>query len=382
MIEFPEKKYYTVIMKCIFGGSFDPPHTEHIRIAEEIQKEFAFEDVVFLPSGNSPHKSLDTLFSLRMEMLHAAVVDRYPIDPIESTFPERAYSYKILPLLREKYGEIAFLIGGDSLLAFDKWRHPEEIMKICPLVVVPRGDEDISELRAAIADYTTRWRGKILLSERVRGEAISSTMIRAKCALGMDVPEIVPAVKTLIESNSLYREYDDYVSRVKGMLREKRWIHTCGVVLAGLRINERVGLPFEKVFLGCLLHDCMKYSERINPGVPADVIGTKVLHAFNGAEEAKTAFGITDEEIIDSIRYHTTGRAGMTALDKLVYTADMVEELTRDFEGVAELRAAAYRDLDEGFLRCFEVCYASLLERQIPIYHLTLECYDQYCKKE
>ena len=366
----------------IFGGAFDPPHKEHIRIVKEIKKEFSLDEVVFLPSGNSPHKSLQTPFSVRLEMLKAAVKDSFPIDEIENTFPERAYSYKVLPLLRQKYGDIAFVIGGDSLLAFDKWRHPEEIVKICPLIVIPRGTDELSALSAAAEKYMSQWGGKILISQSVRGEDVSSTAIRAKCALGMPLDDVDEEVKNIIAQNGLYQNYASYVSKVKSMLREKRWRHTCGVVLAGLKINERVGLPFEKVFLGCLLHDCMKQVDRINLGVPEDAVGTKVLHAFNGAEEARLGFGITDPEIVDAIRYHTTGRAGMTALDKLVYTADMVEEQTRDFEGVEELRAAAYRDLDDGFVRCFKVCYDSLLERGIPIYYLTLDCYNQYLKKE
>ena len=170
--------------------------------------------------------------------------------------------------------------------------------------------------------------------------------------------------------------------RVRSMLTEKRWRHTCGVVLAGLKINENVGLPSEKVFVSCLLHDCMKYAETVHEGVPRDAIGTKVLHAFNGAEEARVGFGITDPEIVDAVRYHTTGRAGMTTLDKLVYTADMVEEETRDFEGVEELRACAYRDLDEGFKKSFLVCYRRLMESGKAIYPLTIDCYRQYVKGE
>ena len=285
-------------MICIFGGTFDPPHKEHVRIAKEITEEFSMEELVFLPSGNSPHKSPDTSFDVRNEMLRAALKGAFPIETIESTFHERCYTYTVLPLLREKYGEIAFLMGGDSLLAFDRWRHPEEILKICPLIVVSRGEEDIAELSAAAKRYTDLWGGDIRISERVHGEKVSSAVLRAKIALGMDVPQIEREVQEVISAHSLYREYEPYVTRVKGMLRDKRWLHTCGVVLAGLKINERVGLPFEKVFLGCLLHDCMKHTDRINPGVPEDVIGTKVLHAFNGAEEARLAFGIEDKEIL------------------------------------------------------------------------------------
>lgn len=366
----------------IFGGAFDPPHSEHVRIAREIAKEYSLDKVVFLPSGNSPHKDLETPYPLRLEMLKAALGGEDEIDRTEETFDGRAYSYRVLPVLKEKYGDIVFLIGGDSLLHLDRWSHPQEVVKICPLIVIPRGGDELSVLKEKAAYYETAFGADISVSDGVRGDDVSSTMIRAKIALGMDAPELPASVRSIVEREGLYQEHRDMVERVKSMLTPKRWLHTCGVVLAGLKINEKVGLPTEKVFLACLLHDCMKYAETVHEGVPRDVVGSKVLHAFNGAEEAREGFGVTDPEILDAIRYHTTGRAGMTPLDKLVYTADMVEEETRDFEGVEELREAAYRDLDEGFRRCFLICYDLLVEEGKDIYYLTLDCYKQYCKGE
>lgn len=368
---------YNNAMIGIFGGAFDPPHKEHIRIAREIAAEFDLEKVVFLPSGNSPHKSLETAFELRVRMLEAVASEGpFAVDTTEGDFAERAYSYRILPLLKEKYGEIAFLIGGDSLLAFDTWKNPREIAKICPLIVIPRAEESAEELNVKAADVRDRYGADVRLSEKVRGGAVSSSVVRARVSLGMPVPEVTDEVFAVIREEGLYLDYREMAERVKAYLPEKRWRHTCGVVLAGLRINERARLDKAKVIVSCLLHDCMKYENRVNEGVPADVVGTKILHAFNGAEEARIAFGITDAEVLDAIRYHTTGRAGMTPLDKLVYTADMVEEETRDFEGVEELRAAAYLDLDEGFKRCFLACYEQLCESGKPIYHLTIECYE------
>ena len=361
----------------IFGGAFDPPHSEHIKIAREIAAEFALEKVVFLPSGNSPHKALETPFDLRVRMLEASIgKEGFVIDRTENGLADRAYSYRVLPLLKEKYGEIAFLIGGDSLLAFDTWKRPEEVAKICPIIVIPRADEGADELRAKAAEVNERYGADVRLSKRVRGGAVSSSVVRARVSLGMPVPEVTDDVLAVIREAGLYLAYREMAERVKTYLPEKRWRHTCGVVLAGLRINERAHLDTHKVIVSCLLHDCMKYEERVNEGVPADVVGTKILHAFNGAEEARLAFGITDADVLDAIRYHTTGRAGMTPLDKLVYTADMVEEETRDFEGVEALRAAAYLDLDEGFKRCFLACYEQLAESGKPIYHLTIECYE------
>jgi len=363
----------------IFGGAFDPPHNEHIRIASGVKEEFSLEDVVFLPSGRSPHKDLETPFSLRLKMLQEAIgKELFPIDESESLYPDRAYTYKMIPLLQEKYGEIAFIIGGDSLLSFDRWKCPERILASCPILVVPRGDEDLVELQEAADRFSAKWGGDIRIAKRVKGEAVSSTVVRAKISLGVPTPELSEGVAKIIRDEGLYLAHSDMITRVREALPDKRWAHTCGVVVAGLRINERMKLAEEQVFVACLLHDCMKYATVVHDGVPLEVIGTKVLHAFNGAEEARKGYGITDEAIIDAIRYHTTGRMDMTPLDKLVYTADMVEE-HRTFSGVEELRQLAYRDLDAAFAECIRRTYERLVALGNPIYYLTVDCYKQYC---
>ena len=366
----------------IFGGAFDPPHKQHVKIVRGIMDEFDLEKAVILPSGQSPHKDLTTPYALRSAMVRAAFRgDRFLVDDLEATYDGRAYSSDILPILKEKYGEILFIIGGDSLLHFESWHEPAAVAKACPIAVVPRGDEDISLLREIAARLNEKFGGDFRVSNAVRGDRVSSTALRAAIELGLESDEIDPDVRRIAEENDLYNAHRAMIDRVRASLPEKRWDHTRGVVMAGLEINERVGLPSEQVFVACLLHDCMKYAETVHAGVPEDTIGTKVMHAFNGAEEAKVGYGVRDEDVVNAIRYHTTGRAGMSTLEKLVYVADMIEP-HRDFEGVEELRADTLRDLDAGFRMCIERSYELLQKRGKPIYHLTVECYNAYCKGE
>ena len=303
------------------------------------------------------------------------------VDKIETTHEGKAYSSEILPALKEKYGDILFIIGGDSLRNFRKWHHPFEIVKVCPIVVVPRGADDIAELKRIASTFMSEWGGNIEVSEGVRGEDISSTVLRADIELGMPSEYLSEDVRRIAEDARLYTSHQAMIDRVRSVLPEKRWRHTCGVVETGLRMGEPLGIPAEKVFVSCLLHDCMKYAETAHAGVPADAVGTKVMHAFNGAEEAKIAYGVEDEDVLDAIRYHTTGRAGMSTLEKLVYVADMIEP-NRTFDGVEHLREVTFKDLDEGFRLCLRRSYEVLLERGKPIYHLTVECYNAYCKGE
>ena len=369
-------------MTGIYGGAFDPPHSEHVKIIRELLRDRSFEKIVIVLSCDSPHKSLLTPFSVRKRMLEKAFEGLDVIvDDIEATFGGKAYSSDILPLLKEKYGEITFIIGGDSLLAFSRWHLPQEILKVCPILVIPRGEEEIKTLREVARRYMTDWGGKIDVSERIKGAEISSSEIRAAVDLDMETPYLDPEVRAIIERECLYKDHFQMVEGVKSALPPKRWDHTCKVVLTGLKMNVDIGLPREKVFVACLLHDCMKYAEKIYEGVPKDAIGTKVLHAFNGAEEARFGYGIEDDDILNAIRYHTTGRAGMSALEKLVYVADMIEP-NRTFEGVEALRALTKKSLDLGFSACIRYSYDHLAQLGKPIYYLTVECYNHYCKGE
>ena len=366
----------------IYGGAFDPPHNEHRKIVHDIIAEYRLEKMVLIPSGLSPHKTLATPYALRKRMVEEAFSgENCIIDDIEVTFPGRAYSSEILPLLKDKYVDIIFVIGGDSLLHFDRWHCPQDLLKVCPLLVVPRGSEDIALLRSVAAKYMTDWGGDIMISENVRGDEMSSSELRAAVELGFDDPHLDIAVKKIISENGLYQEHTEMIEKVKRSLPEKRWDHTRKVVLTGLKLNAELGLPTEKVFVSCLLHDCMKYSEVVHAGVPQDVVGTKVMHAFNGAEEARISFGVTDPDVINAIRYHTTGRKNMSTLEKLVYLADMIEP-NRHFDGVDELRALTKKDFELGFAECIRRSYESLLEKGKPIYYLTVDCYNYYCKGE
>ena len=85
-------------------------------------------------------------------------------------------------------------------------------------------------------------------------------------------------------------------------------------------------------------------------------------------------------EIIEAIRYHTTGRANMSTLEKLIFLADLIEP-SRDYPGVEEIREVAYQDFEKGFLLAVKRSKKYLEERKVPIYYLTEECYNYYVKE-
>ena len=118
----------------VFGGAFDPVHSEHISLAAAAVKELGAEKLVLVPTFSPGHKSnAEASFSDRVEMLKLAFSDfpvQTEISDVERISGKTNYTFEILPLIEKKYGEAFYLVGGDSLEHFSTWRHPEKILEL------------------------------------------------------------------------------------------------------------------------------------------------------------------------------------------------------------------------------------------------------------
>ena len=409
----------------VFGGAFDPVHNEHVRLMQTVIDRLGLEQLVLLPSGNAPHKSTRTPFAERVAMLRLATahIPQVIIDTSEEHVATPTYSSEMLPRLRRKYGDFVHVIGGDSMMAMPTWHNPHEVMRF-PHAVVARGqgDRDVFSIREkgqeADGDIAAFERENTALMEAVRfAEAtygaeitvvpvclssVSSTDIRLSYRIGrtpsgedlalgqkaLDHGQYCPmrngvcyAVHDYIRRVGLYDEYRRFVAEVPSHISPERWAHTQEVALMAMRLNAQLGLPEEKVITAALLHDCMKGAQHVYPAVPLDARQPNVLHAFNGAEEARYRYRVEDEDVINAVRYHTTGRAAMSELEKLIYLADYCEA-TRTFEGASEVREVALRDFEQGFLMAVERTHDHVHQRGGDICPYGDECYRYYCHKE
>ena len=173
---------------------------------------------------------------------------------------------------------------------------------------------------------------------------------------------------------------------VKQQLPEKRYIHTLGVVQSAKELACRYGVDEEKAELAAIYHDYAKYRpmdemERIiiEEGLPADLLtaNKELWHAPVGAVLVQWEAGVEDEEILSAIRYHTSGRAGMTQLEKVIYLADYIEP-GRSFPGVDEVREIAERSLDEAVMKAIGNTIAFLISKQQTIYPDTFHAYNDF----
>jgi predicted HD superfamily hydrolase involved in NAD metabolism len=162
-------------------------------------------------------------------------------------------------------------------------------------------------------------------------------------------------------------EIDGYIRK---NLKEGRYLHTLRVVKASGELAKIHGLDPKKARLAAYLHDCKKYMRenelreylRSHPeGLRDANRPAEVLHGFAAALFAEIEAGISDLEILEAIKWHTTGTPGMCDLAKVVFLADMIEE-DRDFKGIEALRKAAVKNLDAAMLMGLDLSLSYLLK--------------------
>lgn len=367
----------------IFGGAFDPPHNEHVNMCRYAMQTLGIDRLVIVPTYLPPHKNAGFLsFDDRCELVSLAFqgVD-FKIDRIEQERAQDNYSSEILPLLKRKYGDIVYLVGGDSIAHFHTWHNPGEVAKACPIVAIAR--DGYGDVKKKTKELQKAFGGEFSVLD-YEGRDISSSGLRAKLLLGEDSKDLPEAVMDAIRKRGLFSEYRGMIKQLKSYQSDELFAHSVAVVKRAVDFNSKHHLrqDFKKVFLSALLHDNAKQRPSLDGlRVPSDAIGTPVLHQFLGAEKARRDFGIDDGEILNAIRYHTTARADMTMLEKLIYTADSLSD-DRDYDPIPELRKIAVHDFEDGFLATLRYTYDKLSARGGSIYPLTLEAYEYYIKNE
>lgn len=363
----------------VFGGAFDPPHNEHVAMCKAAMRELDIDKLVLVPTYLPPHKSAGTLpFDVRARLARAAFGDMdVVVDDIERVRGKDNYSALVLPALKQKYGDIIYLIGGDSLQYFDTWYHPEQVVRVCPIAVCAR--EGYENIRDAADDVKRKFGGEIYVLD-YKGKDVSSSMLRTSLLLGEEPQNLPRAVLDIIEEEGLFEQYFPMVAKLKSFQTEELFEHSKAVVKRAVDFNGKHDLrqDFRKVFLAALLHDNAKQRPSLDGlDVPADSIGSPVLHQFLGAEKARRDFGVEDKDVLDAIRYHTTAKAGMTMLEKLIYTADSLSD-DRTYAPIPELRRIAVEDFEKGFRATLKFTYDKLMSKGKGVYPLTVEAYEYY----
>ncbi|WP_410512225.1 bis(5'-nucleosyl)-tetraphosphatase (symmetrical) YqeK [Paenibacillus sp. BR2-3] len=170
------------------------------------------------------------------------------------------------------------------------------------------------------------------------------------------------------------------IEAVSAQMPDKRWKHTLGVMESSVKLADRYGADPQRAETAAILHDLAKYwaVDRMRKIIEDNGLSQELLlhdkqlwHAEVGAFVAEREYGIVDREVLDAIRYHTSGREGMGLLEKIVCLADYIEP-GRDFPGVDQIRKLAKASLEEGLIAGFDSTIRLLLEKRRIVFPLTV----------
>jgi len=303
----------------------------------------------------------------RVDMLHLAIKDAPKLEICELELERGGVSYTCdtIAQLRKKYpdAELILCMGSDSFTHFENWKDPEKIIAEASIAVSYRGkrSDDLTQVQE-------KWESKgakvYVLENPVT--QISSTQLRRLLEFQCADSFLEPAVAAYIRKEGLYGTATDHKGLpmeklekvVISLLKPNRVNHVLGCRDTAVKLAECWGANMTDAARAGILHDitkaldgplqltlCSKY------GIILDEFSTKnpkTLHALTGSLVADRIFG-ENKAVVDAIRWHTTGKANMSLLQKIIYVADYMEP-NRNFDGVNQMRHLAFTDID-GALR-------------------------------
>ena len=352
----------------IYGGTFNPPHTGHLQAARQAVEVLNLDLLLMVPDRIAPHKDIPAgspTPEQRLEMLRIALAGEEKIRPsdIELRREGISYTWMTLEALRESHpeDELIFLMGTDMFLSFNCWKEPEKICALATLGVFYRGEKGEKEKILAQKANLEAMGARVLLVENEIIH-ISSTQLRRLLAFHAADAFLPAGVGDYIRENGLYDttaqwknlEMEALEPIVVRLLHPGRVAHVLGCRDEAVKMAAHWGENVENAARAGILHDITKALDGPLQLTLCAAYGKvlsdfsrkypKTLHALTGSLVAERIFG-ENKAVVEAICNHTTGRANMSTLEKIIYVADYMEPC-RDFPGVEKLRALAYSDLD------------------------------------
>ena len=383
----------------IYGGTFNPPHLGHMAAARTAVDALKLDKLLLMPAAVPPHKTLpentpDQAHRLAMVEQMADALEMPGVVEVSTLELERegkSYTSDTLEELHRRYpgAELWLLMGTDMFLTLHQWHDAKTILRLAKICAFGRTDQDGEAVFAPQREFLKKEYHAQTATITLPGLVdVSSTQLRELLQRGRGAEYLLPAVYGYILMNKLYGtdvrlkqlELPELRACSYSMIRHKRVAHVMGVEEEAVKLAKFWGADPELARHAAILHDCTKYLDLDAQlklcrkyGIPLDDLerqAVKLLHAKTGACIARYVFGEPDE-VYEAILWHTTGKADMTLLDKVLYMADYIEP-NRDFEGVDRLRELAYTDLDRAMLLGVDATIREMEERGYLIHTNTL----------
>lgn len=388
----------------ILGGTFNPIHKGHLALGQAAMEQYDLEEVWLMPSKLPPHKSHFAMLSeehrLAMTKLAAQTDVRFKPSDFELGREGLTYTADTLELLTKEYPDVRFyfIVGGDSLIKFMHWRHPERILELCTLLGAGRAGYEEDAVNKAVEGLRRQFPSAEIGTITLPDYPISSNEIREAFYTGKagQVKQYLPeAVWVYLQEKRLYTKttFAELDAEMAQTLPRKRYLHSVAVAHLAAAYAASLGYAPERALIAGILHDCAKaYSDEqlVADCDKYSISVTEVerrngflLHGKLGAFYARTKYYITDEEILSAVSYHTTGHPGMTDLEKVVFLADYLEPFRTQptTPELNEIRRIAFQDIDRAVYLALKNMLRYLSESGQETDMTTAETYEEYRAK-
>ena len=382
----------------IYGGTFNPPHAGHIRAVRTAAETLRPGRILLIPAAIPPHKQVaegspPAEERLAMTALAAKELPGGSASDMELRREGASYTSDTLRALKKQYpdDELIFLVGTDMLLSLPEWHEPEVVCRLASIAVFSRETGREAEIEAG-ADRLRRTYGATVYVVAGEPVEVSSTELREALPQREGADRLPPEVYAYIIQKRLYNAKPDLGwmrRRAHSYLKPKRVPHVKGVEEEAVRLAVRWGIDPGEAAEAAICHDITKALDHDEQLRLCDkyVIMTddcertnkKLLHAKTGAAFARELFGLTDDAAI-AIRFHTTGRPGMTRLEMITYLADYIEPGREGFDGLPELRAVCYEDIDRAMELASRMSLDEVRAKGDTPHHDTADCHAWYLR--
>ncbi|MEG1043291.1 MAG: nicotinate (nicotinamide) nucleotide adenylyltransferase [Oscillospiraceae bacterium] len=390
----------------VFGGSFNPIHIGHIKLATFAKEKLGLDKLIIVPVGNPCHKESSNLIDgkdrINMCKLAFEGYNNIEVCPFEVERTEQSYTSTTIHMLKVQYPDDEFflIMGSDMFLHFDKWHCYEELKDMVTVCVGARTSDVIDP----IVEFSEKLKEDGCRTIVFNGGIfeVSSTEIRDsfnKHYLEQMSSLIVPIkVIEYIVQNGLYGcdkiayEYDFefYSEKVKEMVDEKRYIHSLAVSKRAVYLAQIYGCDTNKAKVAGIVHDICKsmtYDEMLHWIKKSDIIWDNatlaqesILHGIAACEYIKSELRIYNTDITQAVMWHTTGKANMSLFEKLIFVADLTSE-DRTYPDFENIRKISEENLDEAVEEILRFNLKKILEKANPISLATAQTYNFYCVK-
>lgn len=384
---------------ALFGGTFDPIHNGHIRLAAEFARRLKLDKVILMPTYVPPHKVKPEMAPAadRLEMCRLAAGNDplFTVSDLEISRGGASFTADTLETLCGQYPEARWYLitGADMFLTMGTWWRFEDIAATAVLCAAPRDGVSMAELEAYAARLEAE--GAVCALENIPLTPLSSTEIREKLRRGEAVDQLVPAaVAGYIAAKRLYTEGEEtrlnrdeqFIEIIRGRLTPARFRHSLAVAEEAERLAKKYGADPARARTAGILHDILKDAgEDAQLQIFQDFAilldnveqqAPKLWHARAGALFIEKVLGVTDSDILAAVRYHTTARAGMSPLEKVLFIADFTS-VDRDYKDVDVMRRLADEGLSQAMLYALSYTIRDLVKKQAAIHPDTLAAYNE-----